>query len=575
MSVSIVSCPSCQTLVLNDTAQCPNCQLILDPERMADIESTAAPAPRTEPRKRLEDPCPKCGEMVRRGLVRCWNCGEFMRGEIAQAYEQMQASQSPIIYSRIPAGEVSVQPAPAGRTADDESTSDLYAQDEDFELSPEFSLQQSQTQPAASKPANGVPPQTSADASAGPVEGADQEERSEGPEVPHSVATGGDVLLQVALQEEAESGKRTKGARRGPRALRGFLVYCPSGHRIEVQEHHRGRGGRCPRCKAPFYVPLREELPPETPAAGEAPAAAAGAPTTLVAGQYTRWLSDVHFHTVNPQKLKLKPGSLQNEFEECEFGFSPEGMLAVTLVKKGGLFGGGDKKKKAAAREAVHEHLREGKTRDKLPAAAHRFFSTEQMRQVGLAQPFPYAHESLFAGIPVFGDGRIAVKFPKIDDKPELHYASFPLSQFREFAGAMAEFYGVQELGAEFGVPLKDEFVEMACHYSDEKLQVLQNLEFYKADPSIKLKVIGRKCQACGVVVSEDSRKKEKIGGANGKGIAKAKCPKCKQKFGDISLFNFEAPEEKKDETPEARTTEAKATEAKPEEKKEPAGAAS
>ena len=40
-------------------------------------------------------------------------------------------------------------------------------------------------------------------------------------------------------------------------------------------------------------------------------------------------------------------------------------------------------------------------------------------------------------------------------------------------------------------------------------------------------------------MVSEESRKKEKLGGAAGKGIAKAKCPKCTQKFGEITLFGI------------------------------------
>ena len=558
MSVSIISCPSCHTLVLSDTAQCPSCQLSLDPDRMAEAESLE-PRERRPPRMSdTEEPCARCGEMVRKGLVRCWNCGEFMRGDIAQVYEQMQASDSPVIYSRIPAREISASRSGTAAPAADQPS--LYARDEDFELSPEFSMhapEPRQEHAPAEKPAAEEAAGDDARDESAPVAEGGQGEES----VSHSVATGGEVLLQVALQEEAEVAKRHKTGRRGPRAMRGFLVYCPNGHRIEGQEHHRGRAGRCPRCKSPFYVPFKEEA--EQQAAADESAASAAPGSAVTAGQYTRWMSDVHFHAVNPQKLKLKPGSLQNEFEECEVGFSPDGMLAVTLVKKkGGLFGG-DKKKKEAAREAVFEHLRAGNALDKLPAGGHRSYTVDQMKQVGMAQPFPYAHESLFAGIPVFGDGRIAVKFPKTDDAPELHYASFFLSQFRQFAAAMAEFYGMADLGAEFGVPLTDQFEEMTCHYSDEKLQVLQNLEFYKADPEMKLKLIGRKCQACGLVVSEDSRKKEKIGGANGKGIAKAKCPKCSQKFGDISLFTLDRgtdeAKEKPAETPKEKPAEAAA----------------
>jgi hypothetical protein len=42
--------------------------------------------------------------------------------------------------------------------------------------------------------------------------------------------------------------------------------------------------------------------------------------------------------------------------------------------------------------------------------------------------------------------------------------------------------------------------------------------------------------------VSEDSRKKEKIGGKSDASVAKALCPKCKSKFGDITLYGLPAP---------------------------------
>jgi hypothetical protein len=38
-------------------------------------------------------------------------------------------------------------------------------------------------------------------------------------------------------------------------------------------------------------------------------------------------------------------------------------------------------------------------------------------------------------------------------------------------------------------------------------------------------------------VISEDGRSKTKLGGANGKAIAKAKCPKCSGKMGEEPLY--------------------------------------
>ena len=75
----------------------------------------------------------------------------------------------------------------------------------------------------------------------------------------HSVASAGDVLLDIARQEEqeSESRRKTRGKKKssasGPKT--GFIIFCPYGHQIEVQERHRGQMGKCPRCKAAFIVP--------------------------------------------------------------------------------------------------------------------------------------------------------------------------------------------------------------------------------------------------------------------------------------------------------------------------------
>ena len=67
MSVSIISCPSCQSLVLSDTIRCPTCKHILK-EELAEGAATDLPAVE---RATDEVPCPDCGEKVREGLVRC------------------------------------------------------------------------------------------------------------------------------------------------------------------------------------------------------------------------------------------------------------------------------------------------------------------------------------------------------------------------------------------------------------------------------------------------------------------------------------------------------------------------
>jgi DNA-directed RNA polymerase subunit RPC12/RpoP len=71
---------------------------------------------------------------------------------------------------------------------------------------------------------------------------------------------------------------------------------------------------------------------------------------------------------------------------------------------------------------------------------------------------------------------------------------------------------------------------------------VLRSLEYYKNDPAFKLATVGYKCGACSLTLSEAGRAKDSLGGKDGKGIAKAKCPKCQQKFGDNLLISLAEP---------------------------------
>ena len=333
-------------------------------------------------------------------------------------------------------------------------------------------------------------------------------------------ASGGDVLLRVALAEEAETGNRRRGQKYQEGKVRsGFRIYCPNGHCIEVQERHRGQTGRCPRCGEVFHVPAgswdevkaQQEDKAQKAAAIVAAVNAEGAadqPIEISAGEYTRWMLDSHFHSLDLTKLKLKPGSLLKDFQETDVGFAPDGMLIVVLAKKGGLFGGGEKKK-LSTRDAVLDHLSKGKAREDLPAGGHYFFVAAAIPQLRIVQPIVATEQSMFAGVPIFGQGRIAVRLPKKDETSNPQFLSFTLSTFRRFSKILEEFYGLPAFGAESGVPLEDVFTERHCHFSDEPLRILENLDYYKDDPGVTLKVIGYKCASCGLVVSEESRKRE------------------------------------------------------------------
>ena len=539
MSVSIISCPSCKNLVLSDTVQCPTCQHVLKPDHAGAI---AGDLPAVVKAAEDEIECPDCGEHVRSGLVRCWRCGGFLRQEIAEKYQKMLDGPQQVTYSLATDPSVSDSSSTAG--------------DDDFQLADGLNLMSAdevQSRQAAAPAPVAKPPATTisepdsavhdpaeAAASTGEVtaeEGAANENAAP-KAVPQST---GDPLLDIALQEENEAEARAKDRRKkkaqGEKvAMPGFLfVFCPNGHRIQVEEKYRGMTGRCPRCKSFFHVPgidwekkKLEAKQAEEDAARES--------------KYHTWMVDRKLHHVDPTKLKLKPGSLEKEFQEVDLVFSDEGMHVISHGKQNaGLFGGEkNKKKREPLREEVQEYLRLEKELLDLPAAGHRDFHQADMEKITVVQPAAYIHESIFAGVPVFGEGLIAVRLPVTDqdkDVKDVLFVSFTLSQFRKFASTIDKLFGVKDLGQMEGVPLTDSEVTGKCHYSDRQIKSIEVTDFHKADPEMELEIVGRKCQACGLVVSEDSRKKEKLGGANGKGIAKAKCPKCQQKFGDTTLY--------------------------------------
>jgi hypothetical protein len=595
MSVSIIACPSCKSLVLPDTAQCPNCNFVFD-EKRASVEPVTAG--RVEPTEE-EIPCPGCNELVRKGLVRCWNCGTFMQSHIAETYKRMQISPPKVIYSETDpseqdAGAFSGSVSDSGRLIDDAPPPGAPSDaDEDFEMAggmpedpdegdfdlgtaeppsmpneivqsaPVFALKKEEDEEPKASPKAGKGKKADKAAAAEAATAAKKTPDSR-PEFSNEFenrfgaddAGGtGEGLLRVALAEEAETGSRKrlqKGAEAPAKS--GFRVYCPNGHCIEVQERHRGRTGRCPRCRELYYVPggswdeekaLQEDEAKKAAAITAAVEAdqnkGAGAQIEISAGEFTRWMLDSHFHSVDLTKLKLKSGSLLKDFQEADVGFAPDGILTVLLTKKGGLLGGGDKKK-LAARDAVIHHLSEGKARQELPAAAHYFFPAAQVSQLRVVQPIVSAEQSMFAGVPVFGDGRIAIRLPKQDGTPNPQFLSFSLSEFRRFCKILEEFYALRGLGADSGVPVEDVYSDRMCHFSNQPMRILEHVEFYKDDPGFKLKIIGYKCDGCGLVVSEESREKEQIGGKGAKKIAKAKCPKCKKPFGNLPQYSLDSP---------------------------------
>jgi uncharacterized Zn finger protein len=499
--------------------------------------------------------CTDCGEVVRPELVRCWRCGAFLRAEIAARYQEMQRNPSPVIYSESSGAGEPEDTALA--TAQQSSTSAggamVVVEDGDFELADgvnmsdgaDFELDDEllkHTEPVAkpvSDPPSGGSGETESSDEAGGESGDVADESRDSAQTSHPLASSGDALLDIAMSEEAETRiRRRQGSasvtRGGARATAktGFIVFCPNGHPIEVQERHRGKSGKCPKCQSPFLVP-QQNWDPAQAGAG----AAVVSEESPVERFFTDWLDDVHLHQVDPGGLKLKVGSLATKFEAIDLGISAESLLLVKLVKGGGLFGGGAAKKIPEVREKVRAHLEDVRSTDGLPAAEFISLAAETCEALRIVQPAPYAHESMFAGIDVFGVGRIGVRLPEDPDSKTIDFLSFSLSEFRRVSSRLEQLYGIVTFGADVGVPLQDLPKEVTCHYNEETtMTVVEDATYYEVDDAYEVTRVGFRCGSCGLVVSEDARKKEKIGGKAGKGLAKAVCPKCKRIFGDNPL---------------------------------------
>ncbi|SFI06522.1 hypothetical protein [Planctomicrobium piriforme] len=503
-----------------------------------------------------EVPCPDCGEMVRVNSLRCWNCGGFMSPEVEQKYIAMQAMSRPAIFSEVPSGEIKTAEedrtegdfqlkSPVARTmsgpdaempsmdtrvqnarsaAAQAATEEADEDDLDapIQIKSEPAPAAAAAEPAATEPAKPRRPQPESD-------------------IAHSVATAGDALLDIAIQEEREVKKKQKGRKivggmKTPGG--GLIIFCPYGCRVEVKESHRGMTGRCPRCAAPFIVPVD---PPQFKQAKTEDAAAPGAaaPSAGAAGQFQNWILDLHLHIVDPEKLKLKADSLLKEFTEVDVGVSSAATLVASLAKKaGGMFAKGGEKKDAV-RAAMLTHLAEGKPLDELPVGDKYVFDAMDMPQLKIVQPAANRATSIFHGIPVFGANRIALQLPLTEKTVHPTYLSMGITEYWKLAKALEAAYGISGLDAGLGLPPEPRTHDYKCHFTDTPIKALLDVELFKADPSVKLEVAGYQCGACKIAVSEAGRKKENLGGKTPKGIAKAKCPKCGSKMGEHLLYSL------------------------------------
>ena len=582
MKMQIVSCPKCGTNLLHDTAQCHACGHVIDQRsasQLKQIKSRQLPTDNAVAGD-MQD-CPSCGETCRMGLVRCWNCSTFLRPEIEASYRQKLGVQRrrvehidlPVIEATVVTEEDSLQRAVlpnATYVARTHSSNQSGDDDEDgFDLSSEASFLEESSPSEESLLPLGLDNLKLADFPAVPADNSDTFRllpvevttvesalsgasdpsepplfqdpaepqvqavtfdppiRSEEPPPSKQEVEVGLVedLLKIAANEELDIQK----VRKTMRSKDTFVIFCPQGCKIRVQEKHRGRAGKCPRCQCEFVVPRKVMAKKENEASAT--------PTEVAPiSRYKKWLTDIRLHTVDPQKLRIKPDSLLNECAAVDLGFSDDDVILATLLA--GKYAA-NAKKALPVRQAMIDHFLKQGAFDQLVVPAKKLLQKEAMAQLAMAQPTPAGTESLFADIPVFGTNRIAVKIPKTPDSPHSQYLSFSLSEFRAFVTGMQTICGIEGFGVGTVIPLIEQYTTVKCSVSNVPVKELNQLPYYQADPTFTLEVTGWRCAGCKIVVSEAARADSKLGGANGKGIAKAKCPKCTQKMGNQPLYQL------------------------------------
>ena len=554
MSTVIRSCPGCQSILLSDTAECPECGHVFYQQKDSSISEVLDVGSMKS--STLADPCPHCGEMVRAGLVRCWSCNGFIREDIAARYRDMSATPQQIIYSTIPLGQRTDYLPARNDTAKGEIPKAYDA--EDFELSDGFADTRDDSSPAEfeleanpkAQPSRPVSVSVSAvsQVPAEPTDGPDkpQQKTPGGRPTPASTrnsasaetsaTTGGklnatdDDLLSIAMQEERELQKR-RGDKIADRQRKMMMLHCPCGAWVRVSETQAGKFVRCSQCKQPINVPQirrKVEKKADKPAVGKLA---------------VKWIENIRFFRIAPTSIVLKPGSIADKFVEADLAFTDSKIVVIAFTgadkKKRGLLGKAPKIDRVEQRKQLREQIAAAGDFSTLTEVEVHSISADQVSEIRLVQPILKAHESMFAGVPVFGDGRIAIFLPIASEGGLQAYCSQSLSTFRALREVLKTNFSLELPAIENGVPEADKSDNLSCFINQSRVESVRNLNYYQQDVAYELELSGYRCKSCTAVISEEGRNKNKLGGTNGKGIAKAKCPKCSGKMGEELLYRI------------------------------------
>ncbi|MCX7388109.1 MAG: hypothetical protein DWI22_22790 [Planctomycetota bacterium] len=468
----------------------------------------------------------------------------------------MSATPQQIIYSTIPLGQrtdylparndTSKGEIPKAYDAEDFELSDGFADTRDDSSPAEFELE---ANPKA-QPSRPVSVSVSAvsQVPAEPTDGPDkpQQKTPGGRPTPASTrnsasaetsaTTGGklnatdDDLLSIAMQEERELQKR-RGDKIADRQRKMMMLHCPCGAWVRVSETQAGKFVRCSQCKQPINVPQirrKVEKKADKPAVGKLA---------------VKWIENIRFFRIAPTSIVLKPGSIADKFVEADLAFTDSKIVVIAFTgadkKKRGLLGKAPKIDRVEQRKQLREQIAAAGDFSTLTEVEVHSISADQVSEIRLVQPILKAHESMFAGVPVFGDGRIAIFLPIASEGGLQAYCSQSLSTFRALREVLKTNFSLELPAIENGVPEADKSDNLSCFINQSRVESVRNLNYYQQDVAYELELSGYRCKSCTAVISEEGRNKNKLGGTNGKGIAKAKCPKCSGKMGEELLYRI------------------------------------
>ncbi len=511
--------------------------------------------------------------MVRKGVVRCFNCGSFTNPEIEARFLEKQESQPPVMYSDLPvtndtaskknaSSETSLNVRPDLSLTEDEIDED----GDDFELSgsleflegddedDDFEFNGALSDPDMEIPSleeDPSPSEASRDTTFD--EGADDEDNEEMHE--------DDQLFSIAMLEEAESASRKRRQiQTTKRQLAKFIKATNDGIvmlppcrccAIRIQPQQLGGDGVCPKCKLTFKFPspkiqarvIPSSNPVVTSTAKNIDHRFLGTAVVHLKGAYQVWLKHVWLHQIETAKFKPTDDYLPKHYVPVDLGFSLENAVLFPLAKKYATYSTDD-----AKLEEVRNKF-EAKLSEKTPLESMTEFDPQvvtlnQIAGFKLIDPLT-SPSNEFNGANIWGQGRIYLEIPSAPEAERRQFLSMTISQYRELTRILAHLYGYVAFARKSPVSLDDKTTELACMFSKKNFTALTNDKYFLQDPSYKLNLVGYCCETCGKFLSEESRTDKKLGSAANKAPAKMKCLSCGKKFGEHPRYEIAKEEEK------------------------------